>query len=369
MTDDLLADLPHEFATFLDVKGLDFSNLVQADLLASILGSQMVLFAGPSGTGKSTAARAVTQFFAGNDRSTVIDVRRQWSTPASLTGYYSPIAQRFLPTENLHSLVALSGIEDHPPFVLLEEANLSPIEGYLNPAIHSLSHPITESLTWPLHASGPDVADPSGRPIPEELHLGRFPRFLGTINVDATAHAPANKVSGRACVIVLDPPALADSATVIDALWGTGKGALGVGASAIGDPGDALNEARYNGTSGQLAEALDSCIRGLSEALEGNPVTQRDQQRCLMYMAFFAQLATRPPMSLETSDALEIAAENSVLHFVLPGLVESDFALALEHLDEYTREDGVVRTRAKRLLRREGQDAFGPPLDFWSATT
>lgn len=369
MSTNLLSGIPSEFAAFLKARGLVFTDLVQADLLASVLGAQFLLFAGPSGTGKSTAARALAEFFAGPDRWQEVGVRRQWATPQNFVGYYSPIANRFLPTEYLGRLATISGIDDHPPFLILEEANLSAPEGYLTPVINGLSHPITEILEWPLHAAGSDIQTPAGDDVPEGFTFGKFPRYLGSINVDATAHAPANKVSGRACVVLLDPPPVVDSATVIDALWSSGQGSTGAGSAAIGDPGDALNQARHSGTAGELASALDLAIAGLADALKGNPVTQRDQQRCLMYLAFFVELATSQPLKLDRADALAIGAEASILHFVLPGLVETDFSVALSFLEENARPDGVVGPRVLRLRRRDDQDAYGPPLDFWAATS
>ena len=51
MTVNRIEQAAVEFANFLGGRGLIYEPHVQADLLASLLGSQFVLFAGPSGTG------------------------------------------------------------------------------------------------------------------------------------------------------------------------------------------------------------------------------------------------------------------------------------------------------------------------------
>lgn len=368
-----------QFDNYLGSRGLVYEPQVKADLLAAVLSSQFVLFAGPSGTGKSTAAAALADFFTPNERRATLTVERTWETPQDVVGAYSSFAEYFLAKPGLDQLMRMQlhegaeqdSVESRTPVVVVEEANLSPIEGYLNPVVHGLSQPAKRSIQWNLHPLA-ELAPRSGeeqapKEVPPELVLGPWPRFLGTINVDHTAIAPARKVSGRACVVLLEPMEASAAADGVEALW------EGVGAAdrqegpeeLLHDPRTALTSLRGNPELTTLAGGLDGVTGQLAGALAANPVSKRDEQRCLLYMAAFQEIAPHVP-GFEPDDLLAKAAENAVLHFVLPGLTPQQFASGVDLFRE-AGPDSLLRSRCARLLPEDADASLGYAVDFWTA--
>ena len=137
MITDQLMGVPQTFRDFLGQRGLVYDPATQVDLLASTLGSQFLLFAGPSGTGKSTAARVLSDFFALPSRQAVLDARPAWTGSEDLVGQYSVFTSTYAPGPGAARLRALNGGPGTggTPFVTVEEANLSPMEAYLGPVV------------------------------------------------------------------------------------------------------------------------------------------------------------------------------------------------------------------------------------------
>ena len=369
------------FDEFLRLRGLVYEPQVKADLLAAILGSQFVLFAGPSGTGKSTAARVLAEFFCPPDRRAIIPVESTWEAPHDVTGTYSSFAKYFLAKPGLDELTCLDRSSplrtgndgEVAPVAVIEEANLSRIEGYLSPIVHGLSVLAQETIDWVLHQENDNVPrsgeDGAPRVVPPKLVLGPWPRFLGTINIDHTAIAPARKVSGRACVILLEPRETAAARDGVDAIWSIETPATWQDGPAelLHDPRTALAGKLGGEDLRQLATSLDDTTSKLTQAIGTNPVSKRDEHRCLLYMAFFCDIALHMPGYEPPLPALRtIAAENALLHYVLPGLTAHQFASAID-LFEDDELQSLLRSRCRRLRPEEARATLGYDADFWTA--
>ena len=381
MTVNRIEQATVEFANFLGSRGLVYGPQVQADLLSAVLSSQFVLFAGPSGTGKSTAASALAEFFTPRTRRSTLRVERTWESPSDVTGAYSSFAGYFVAKPGLdammtarHDPAAVANTDAaRSPVIVVEEANLSPVEGYFNPIVHGLSSPAQEVVEWHLHSlpGGASRAQDAPLDVPQLLPLGPWLRVLGTINVDHTAIAPARKVSGRSCVVLLEPLENPSSEDGVTALW---SGAAGGGQAApttsheiLHDPRTALAAIRNTPDLTALADVLDTTVTELRDALGSNPVSKRDEQRCLLFMAFFTDVAAHvPDIGIPTADLALVAAENAVLHFVLPGLTPEDFSEAVA-LFRGAGTPSLLRTRCDRLAPEDADSALGYAIDFWAA--
>lgn len=361
-----LSHVPQSFQSFLETRGIVYDPLTQLDLLASALSSQFVLFAGPSGTGKSTAAKILAEFMTGTDRRRIVDARRSWTSPEDIAGQYSVFAGGFVSGPYTDCLVELSNSQNGSPFITVEEANLSSIEGYLGPVVTASSSVAFRELLWPLHSAGPETG-----PVPRKLRIGPWPRVLGTINVDSTAEAPAPKVSGRACVVLLEPPSVDTALISTDALSDVVAPKDSPGSALIGDPRRAWSNAMVNKTTGQLTDALKPLLETLQASAGNgfNVVTPRDVQRCVLYMSWHVAL-TEAAIAAETIPAgtpiHTQSAENSILHFVLPGLASEQFGRALQPLVDNATDGGLLATRLKRL-QTGGESLFGVLPDFWAS--
>ena len=84
-----------------------------------------------------------------------------------------------------------------------------------------------------------------------------------------------------------------------------------------------------------------------------------------MYMAWYVELAGEVEPE-QGQPVVEAAADNALLHFVLPSLPATQFERALEALDDGNRS-GVLKRRLTRLRRIVSEHQFGPPPDFWGA--
>lgn len=382
-TRELAAELLTAFDAHLADARIELDRSASVDLLAAFLSTQFLLFAGPSGTGKSTTARALTHIFCTPNSSGVIEARRQMLGPEDVAGYYSPLSDSYVTVPDLRVLRQLATeAEDAAPALLVEEINLSAVEGYLAPFTHGLSGLSQEFVTWDLHDGSVD--DP-----PDELVLGPYPRLLGTINVDATAPAPARKVAARACVILLEPVAEPDIAAALQRLRARGQPNLateGAGAPLVGNPLEIFSVAVADDSllAQHVADLLD-LIRGSgAHAAPGavgataNAVSRRQVDQMLTYASWFVLLAKAFETGGGTllNDSHRLAVENGILHFVLPTLPGPEFTVALERLQTANAQlsgpgdpqqlGALLLSRVERLATAgNGALGLGQILDFW----
>lgn len=363
MAIDELAPVPKEFSDFLAARGLAYDPLTQVDMLASVLSSQFLLFAGPSGTGKSTAARILADFFVPSDCSAVIDARPAWTASEDVVGQFSAFAGSYIEGPATQTLVGLHG-GNRTTVLTIEEANLSPMEAYLGPLVTAASGVAFEEVRWPLHTAATGVSAPTN------VLLGPWPRFFGTINVDSTAEAPAPKVSGRACVVLLEPSevdvALSSTAAINAAPV---PPPTPPGEVVLGDPRNAWTSFVLTKTSHAVIDALkpllmvleDSAGRGL------NVVSPRDVQRCVLFMSWHIRLLEAAVKAglMVTAD-IATSAENAVMHYVLPGLSAEQFGRTIEPLRAVATASGLLDRRLSRLTAG-GESIFGVSPDFWAS--
>lgn len=363
--------LPEQFRTFLNHHGIATeSDDELVDLLAATLSSQLVIMAGPSGSGKSLMASALAAFFAPKDRRARLESSRLLAKREEFFGYFSHLADKtFQVLEPLQLLLDVAGADGAtPPMVAVEEANLSPIEGYLSPLVHGLGGLEAETLEIPLHnQQGSVKQNASEQEVPRVLDLKPYPRFFATINVDADSPAPARKVVSRACVILMEAPSFDTALAAADTLVHPSvEEGTGPAAGLIGRPTLAFD--RYSETGRDVfQQALKDRAEILRGVLGSDVIAHRPLQRSLIYMAWYAELlgATEPELG---DPVVEAAADNALLHFVLPVLSAKEFEGALSAFKSELRS-GVLAPRLARLEQVTKAQQFGPPPDFWGALT
>ncbi|MFT3714403.1 MAG: hypothetical protein QM774_00220 [Gordonia sp. (in: high G+C Gram-positive bacteria)] len=355
--------LPEQFRGFLNHHGIATESEDElVDLLAATLSSQLIIMAGPSGSGKSLMASALAAFFAPQDRRARLESSRLLAKREEFFGYFSHLAgQSFQILEPLQLLLDIAGSDgETPPIVTVEEANLSPIEGYLSPLVHGLGGLEAETLSIPLHNQDAE------QKVPRALELEPYPRFFATINVDADSPAPARKVVSRACVMLMEAPSFDTALAAADTLVHPSvEDGTGPAAGLIGRPTLAFD--RYSETGSDVfQQALKDRAELLRNVLGSDVIAHRPLQRSLIYMAWYAELlgVTEP----EPGDPIvEAAADNALLHFVLPVLSAKEFEGALSAFN--ADRSGVLGPRLARLEQVANAQQFGPPPDFWGALT
>lgn len=167
----------------------------------------LTILSGAPGTGKTSICKIIAHILGldnplcnDNDiftnRFSLISVERGWNSKRDLIGYYNPLSKRIEKSnsdlyDSLKILNAEKEKSKYPMVVLLDEANLSPMEYYWADFVN-ISDDINKNTPKNL-----DLGDGQKITIPSTL------RFLATINNDHTTENISPRLIDRAFVIAL----------------------------------------------------------------------------------------------------------------------------------------------------------------------
>lgn len=189
----------NELVAILKQNNRNFETHFVDNLLISIFQNTLTIFAGVPGTGKTTLARILTNILTPKEKIREVSVNRGWSSQKDFVGFVNPLTKRFHSSStDVYSLLTQMNEESKDQevylntpmsFIILDEANLSPLEHY-----------------W---SSFYNLTDSTGD---LEVKLGhnetiKFPnnlRFIGTINYDHTTEELSPRVLDRINIIQLN---------------------------------------------------------------------------------------------------------------------------------------------------------------------
>ncbi|WP_196892971.1 AAA family ATPase [Aureivirga marina] len=192
-------DLKKEIIRILKQNNRNFDSHFIDNLLISIFQNTLTVFAGVPGSGKTTLARFITKLLAPKEKIREVSVNRGWTSQKDFVGFMNPLTKKFHSSStDVYSLLKQMDYEANNEqeylnspmsFIILDEANLSPLEHY-----------------W---SSFYNLTDSTGM---LELSLGhqekvKFPnnlRFIGTINYDHTTEELSPRVLDRINIIQLE---------------------------------------------------------------------------------------------------------------------------------------------------------------------
>lgn len=176
------------------------------NLLISIHQNTLTLFAGLPGTGKTSLVRILLNVLAPKERIREVAVARGWTSQRDLIGFHNPLSKGFHPSPTgVYSLLKQLDWETsndmylNSPlgYILLDEANLSPLEHYW-----STFYNLTDSYASRSAFLKINVGENETISYPNNL------RFIGTINYDQTTEEISSRVLNRANIIRMNPRAL-----------------------------------------------------------------------------------------------------------------------------------------------------------------
>lgn len=188
----------------------DVSSNDIANYLICITQGFITTFAGEPGTGKTSLCNILAKALglvanAPQRRFIDISVERGWSSHKDFIGYYNPLSKKMERSNgevfNAFELMDKEcdcDIAEIAPFViLLDEANLSPIEHYWAAFLRNCDFGSVSNRTIPLGGS-------KSFKLPDHL------RFLATVNFDHTTEELSPRFLDRSWVIMLEPTRIDD---------------------------------------------------------------------------------------------------------------------------------------------------------------
>lgn len=183
----------------LNKNGRNFDTHFIDNLLISIHQNTLTVLAGLPGTGKTSLARILTKILTPKDRISEVSVNRGWSSQKDLIGFQNPLTNKFhsAPTGIYELLTQLDYESKHikyldspMAYIILDEANLSPIEHYWS-TFYNLTDSIAKENNFLSISLGNNL----------NLEFANNLRFIATINYDQTTESLSPRVIDRANII------------------------------------------------------------------------------------------------------------------------------------------------------------------------
>ena len=176
------------------------------NIYISLVQNFITVFSGEPGIGKTSICGIVAEslgldnFGETDDGKTLnrflhISVERGWQSKRDLIGYFNPLTRKYDRSNNgmydaLRILDAEREASKFPFFILLDEANLSPLEYYWSDFIHLADEPISGTSCINIGTN-------------TDIHIPKTLRFMATINNDQTTEQLSPRFIDRATIIKL----------------------------------------------------------------------------------------------------------------------------------------------------------------------
>ena len=284
------------------------SRLVsKVDILNLLLCTQqsfIVFLAGLPGVGKTSFSRIFVEAQGLKSRFKEISVSRGWTGQKDLIGFYNPLANRFQPSQSglypflmaLHEELKKDLKNPAMAYVLLDEANLSPIEHYWASFMG-----MTDSRTNMSIQLGQDIIC-----LPDQL------RFIATINYDSTTEPLSPRVIDRAPIIVVDSYGVGDHDSVEDLLCD-----ITIGSKDLDEIFGCVSEAYFDDSEADVFSLIQKILSESNKDF-GRPIhlSARKINAIKQYCSQARDIMRH--LHLNQDDSELVALDLAVLQFVLP---------------------------------------------------
>lgn len=169
------------------------------ELFAGMATSKLIILEGISGTGKTSLAYALGQFFKFD--SAIIPVQPSWKDRSELLGFYNEFTKKFNETEFLRALYTAT-YRHEMDVIVLDEMNLARIEYYFAEFLSIME--MRDVNDWKI-----DLIPAPQKNDPIKLEDGKLlipqnVEFFGTANNDDSTFTISDKVYDRAISIFFD---------------------------------------------------------------------------------------------------------------------------------------------------------------------
>lgn len=217
---ELLHNSPMDYQEIIDRVADYIRNIAHRDVSINDVANYLICisqgfittFAGEPGTGKTSLCTILAKALGlvvdtPQKRFIDISVERGWSSHKDFIGYYNPLTKS-IEKSNVESYNAFEKLDREcsydqgeiaPFIVLLDEANLSPLEHYWAAFLRNCDFTSVSSRTISLGGN-------NSFKLPEHL------RFLATVNFDHTTEDLSPRYLDRSWVIMLEPSRIDEDA-------------------------------------------------------------------------------------------------------------------------------------------------------------
>lgn len=194
--DDNPVNIVSHFEKELKKLGRNLSIIEIINLIVVVQQSFITFLAGLPGGGKTTLVRLLSKVQGIYEKRFIeVPVARGWTGQKDLIGFFNPISNKFQPSSTglYQYLIALDKDKENEAekplsYILLDEANLSPIEHY-----------------WSSFMGISDIKGDKGIRLGDDnITIPDNLRFIATINYDSTTEYLSQRILDRAPVIVLE---------------------------------------------------------------------------------------------------------------------------------------------------------------------
>lgn len=185
------------------------------NIYISIAQNFLTIFSGEPGTGKTSMCNIVAetlgllQYGEELNRFVSVSVERGWSSKRDLIGYYNPLTRKYDKSNGkIYDALRVLDVErdksEYPFIIMLDEANLSPIEYYWADFMRLTDRSSLNDMYINIGAE-------------RELYVPETLKFVATINTDQTTETLSPRLIDRACIIKLPKVEPKDSSNVLSA--------------------------------------------------------------------------------------------------------------------------------------------------------
>ena len=184
------------------------------NIFTSVAQNFITIFSGEPGTGKTSMCNIIAETLGlhsfGDDlyRYSSVSVERGWASKKDLIGYFNPLTRKYDKSGNkiydaLKLLDAERDSSEFPFLILLDEANLSPIEYYW-----------ADFMRLTDRTSKNDSFINIG--TDKDLYVPQTLRFVATVNTDQTTESLSPRLIDRASIIRLPKATIKDDVSLND---------------------------------------------------------------------------------------------------------------------------------------------------------
>lgn len=256
--------------------------------------SSLVIFSGPSGTGKTSIVQAVADAIRGA-RVHMIPVQSSWTDTQDLVGFFNPVEKSFIPSPFLEAILEAQNDSENLHIICLDEMNLAHVEYYFSEFLSILEQKKRfirlyskryfnqakqqqndkKNISKELDFNSMTLMD-----YPYHFYIPSNVRFVGTLNMDHTVKPISPKVIDRSFIIEIGHLSIKRKSELkrkIEANYKKGK--IGVSLSSFEEK---------QKTEEQSKDSLDKII-SLSEKLESIPnasLNSRGIKKAAQYLMY-----------------------------------------------------------------------------------